>query len=77
MYETHFIFISSKKSNREVLFDYLSQAKFFPKANELFPHKFTKEIEYTDTLNESKLKNPEYFTYDEKLNWKYYYDSKS
>lgn len=73
--KTHFIFISSKKSNREILFDYLSQAKFFAKANELFPHKFTKEIEYTDTLNETRLKHPEYFTYDEKLNWKYYYNS--
>lgn len=72
---THFIHLSSKKTNRETLFGYLSEAKFYSKAESIFPHKFTKEINHADSMNGIRNSHPEYFTYDQKLDWKYYYGS--
>jgi hypothetical protein len=69
-----FLSISSEIGNRETFFKFMSNAKFFSEAESLFPHKFNKGIEFSDTFDKTKTDHPEYFYYDSKLNWEDYND---
>lgn len=53
--------VSHRKINREIFFDYLSQAKSYNLASEQFPHKFNFGVMKRDLITELKISNPEFF----------------
>jgi len=63
-YKKPHINISARKQNRDLFFSFLSEAKFYEKAKNIFPYKFTSSLSKKEWMKKIYKENPEYFIDD-------------